>query len=141
MSNLQSPADFSGLWRLNFEKSTFRSQTPKEMLIKIEHREPSVVQEIHVRYGNGHEQILRYTYETRGQETTHSISGGLGRSRAHWESSELVIESKLTTPYGEFHFLDYWSLSADGRSLTMAHRNDDLDGQIAVLEKEPVHPK
>jgi hypothetical protein len=28
-----------------------------------------------------------------------------------------------------------WSLSDDGRTLTMAHREDDLVGQMSVLEK------
>jgi hypothetical protein len=33
------------------------------------------------------------------------------------------------------HFKDYWSLSADGATLTMAHRDDDLAGQTSVLHR------
>jgi hypothetical protein len=43
----------------------------------------------------------------------------------------------MKAPDREFKFKDYWSLSSDGRMLTMAHRNDDLAGQISVLEKAP----
>jgi hypothetical protein len=40
----QSTPDSSGLWRLNLRRSTFRSQAPRELLVKIQHREPTVVQ-------------------------------------------------------------------------------------------------
>jgi len=46
-----------------------------------------------------------------------------------------VIESRMTTPDRESHFKDHWSLSNDGQTLTMAHRDDDLAGQVSVLEK------
>jgi hypothetical protein len=35
----------------------------------------------------------------------------------------------------EHRVKDHWSLSDDGRTLTMAHRDDDLAGQVAVLER------
>jgi hypothetical protein len=59
----QPMPDFSGFWRLNLERSTFRAQAPKEQ--------------------------------------------------------------------------NHWSLSADGQTLRMAHLDDDLAGQIAVLEAAP----
>ena len=125
---------------MNFERSTLRGQPPKEILIKIEHREPSVVQQMYVEYGNGQTQRLTFAYKTTGEETSHSIDGN-AKSRAHWEGTELVIESSMKTSDREFHFRDYWSLSGDGQTLTMAHRNDDLDGQISVLEKAPKRGK
>jgi hypothetical protein len=33
------------------------------------------------------------------------------------------------------HFCDYWSLSPNGQTLSMEHRNDDLAGQKTVLER------
>jgi len=41
----------------------------------------------------------------------------------------------MQTSSREVYFQDHWSLSHDGRTLTMAHRDDDLAGQISVLEK------
>jgi len=38
-------------------------------------------------------------------------------------------------PDRELHFKNHWSLSDDGQTLTMAHRDDDLAGQIAVHHK------
>lgn len=41
----------------------------------------------------------------------------------------------------QIHFCDYWSLSSDGRTLTMEHRGDDLAGQITFLDRtEPTKP-
>jgi hypothetical protein len=38
-------------------------------------------------------------------------------------------------PEREVYFKDHWTLSDDGAILTMIHRGDSLDGQIAVLER------
>ena len=98
MNDARSRPDFTGVWAVNFEKSTMRGQAPDEILMKIEHREPSVVQQMHVTYGNGHKARLTFAYKTTGEESSHSISGGIGKSRAHWEGTELVIESSMKTP-------------------------------------------
>jgi hypothetical protein len=63
----------------------------------------------------------------------------MARTHARWDGTELVIESWLETPDRRLHLKDHWSLSADGQTLTMAHRDDDLAGQIVVNEKAPLH--
>jgi hypothetical protein len=133
----QSTPDFSGLWRLNLEKSTFRGQAPKESLVRIQHCEPTLVQTMLVVAADGGEQLLTFTYDTAGGESRNTVAGGEVQSRAHWSGSELVIESELRTPDRTFHFRDHWSLAADGQTFRMAHLDDDLAGQIAVLEKAP----
>jgi hypothetical protein len=130
----QSRPDFTGVWQVNFDKSVIRGQVPKQILMKIEHREPKLVQTILVTSVADETQRLEFTFETTGKESV-GPSGGTGRTRAHWDGSELAIESSLKASSSEFHFKDYWSLSKDGRVLTMAHRGDDLAGQITVLEK------
>ena len=129
--------DFSGLWQLNLEKSTFRSQAPKEILVKIQHRDPTLVQTMLVVAADGAERLLTFTYDTAGGESTNAMADQEVQSRARWRGAELVIESTLKTPARTFEFRDHWSLSADGQILRMAHLDDDLAGQIAVLEKAP----
>ena len=140
MNGAQSRPDFTGVWVVKFDKSTLRGQAPKEIVMKIDHREPSVLQQMNVTYEDGRKQRLTFEYRTTGEETRHA-AGGTARSRARWEDAELVIESSMKTPDRAFHFRDHWSLSNDGCTLTMAHRNDDLDGQISVLEKAPQREK
>ncbi len=63
------------------------------------------------------------------------LNGKPIRGTAEWQGDELVIESRMQFGTKEIHFCDYWSLSADGQTLTMEHRNGDLTGQITILER------
>ena len=129
-----SRPDFTGVWEMNFERSILRGSTHSRILMRIEHVEPRLIQRIQLTNADGTEQQVTFTYET-GAETTNPVGEATARAHARWEGTELVIESRMKTPGREFHFKDHWSLSDDGRTLTMAHRDDDLAGQVAVLEK------
>lgn len=119
---------------MNIEKSVLRGAAPKQVLIRIEHREPVLVQQILFTSASGVEHLQTFACEV-GVEVTNSIGGVPVRSRAQWEGAELVIESWMKTLDRELYFKDHWSVSNDGGTLTMAHRDDDLAGQISVLEK------
>jgi hypothetical protein len=130
----QSQPDFTGVWELNLARSILRGSTPKRILMRIEHVEPRLIQRIQLTNADGKEQQVTFAYET-GAETTNPVGEATARTHARWEGSELVIESRMRTPGREFHLKDHWSLSDDGQTLTMAHRDDDLAGQVAVLER------
>jgi hypothetical protein len=66
--------DFTGFWEMNFEKSTMRGPAPKQILIKIEHREPTLIQQILFTDAGGTEQRMTLTYEICA-ETANSIGG------------------------------------------------------------------
>jgi hypothetical protein len=133
---VQTRPDFSGVWQLNLKKSTLRGPAPKEILTRIQHREPILTQTMLIVAADGGEQQLTFTYDTSGIESTDvATTGGEGKSLAHWNGPELVIDSVLRTPSRTFHFSDHWSLSPDGQTLTMAHLDDDLAGQIAISER------
>jgi len=125
--------DFTGRWKMNLKRSVLRGQAPKQILVNIEHREPHLRQEIHVTDAGGAERHITFAYET-GAETANSVGDAVARTQARWEGEELVIESRMKTPGRELHLKDHWSLSRDGKTLTMAHRDDDLAGQISILE-------
>jgi hypothetical protein len=136
MTSAQSRPDFSGEWELNFEKSILRGPAPVQILMKIDHKEPKLVQQILVTIAGGKEQRMTFTLET-GAETANPMGGSMARNHAWWQGNELVIESRVNMSGREAYFKDHWSLSEDGQTLTMEHRDDDLAGQIAVLEKRP----
>jgi hypothetical protein len=136
MTSAQSRPDFSGEWELNFKKSSLRGPVPERILMKIGHKEPRLVQEILVTIAGGKEQRMAFTLEI-GAETTNPMGGGMARNHALWQEQELVIESRVSLSGREAYFKDHWSLSEDGQTLTMEHRDDDLAGQIAMLEKRP----
>jgi hypothetical protein len=123
--------DFSGLWETDLARSTLRGEAPSRILVKIDHTDPKLVQKIHVTRKDGTESSVVFHVDTSGLETTN----GQARTQARWVDSELSIESWMQTEDRVFHFKDYWSLSADGNILTMAHRDDDLAGQTSVLQR------
>ena len=134
MNPTTARVDFTGVWELNLERSTLRGSAPKRIVMQIEHQEPRLVQQIRLTNADGVERRMTFAYEI-GAETTNSVGGTPARTSARWEGEELVIESRMMTPCREVYFKDHWSLSGDGHSLTMAHRDDDLAGQVAILEK------
>ena len=129
--------NFTGVWQANIEKSVFRGPAPKRLLNRIEHREPELIQEMIVTQASGDEQRVVFRYLTNGEETTNSIGGATATTRARWVGAELVIESALDAVGHTLSFKDHWSLSEDGQTLTMAHRDDALTGQIVVHDKGP----
>jgi len=131
----QTKPDFSGVWQLNLEKSTFHGQPPTELLVKIEYVDPTLTQTMLIVAADGREQQQTFTYETSGCESTNKMGINDVQTRAHWNGAELVIDSVMKTPSRTFHFSDHWSLSSDGQRLQMAHRDDDLAGQVAILDK------
>jgi len=129
--------NFTGLWEVKLERSSLHGEPPRQMLVNIEHFEPNLVQTVFVALVSGAHERLRFAYTTDGEKSINVVRGMRCETHAHWEGAELVIESLMKTPGREFHFKDHWSLSHDGQTLTMTHRDDDLAGQISVLEKAP----
>jgi len=127
--------DFTGLWEADLERSTLHGPRPRRILVRIEHQEPTLVQETLVSHAEGGQERLRFAFETNGKESTHSIRGRACKTRAHFEGRELWIESWVEAPGRTFHFRDRWSLSDDLETLVMAHRDGDLAGQISILAK------
>jgi hypothetical protein len=83
---------------------------------------------------DGGEDRVRFSALTTGEEVTKQVSGAQMRSRLRWAGRELLIESWMKLGGHEAHFCDYWSLSDDGQTLTMEHR-DDLAGQVTLFER------
>ena len=84
---------------------------------------------------DGSKHRFEFAGQTTGQQVENVVLGVPWRSQLSWTGRELLIESRVTQRGRELHFRDFWSLSADGETLTMIHRDDDVAGQITVLER------
>lgn len=84
---------------------------------------------------DGGKHHLAFAGQTTGEQVENIVLGTPWRSQLTWTGSELLIESHVTQNGRKLHFRDFWSSSADGETLTMIHRDDDLAGQVTVLEK------
>lgn len=123
------------MWRLNLNKSKFLHSRPARMLVRIEYRDPWLIDTTLTIDASGGTVQDVFTAFTSGEEFVNVIRGTNLRSRASWEGNELLIESWADVGERKAHFRDHWSLSEDGSTLRMEHRDDDLAGQVAVFEK------
>lgn len=127
--------NFSGYWRLDAGASTFHGPTPAALLMKIEHDEPAVTQHIIATDLAGREQRRIFACRA-GEETIASIGETTLRCHAYWQAAELIIETIMSRQGNDLRFKDCWSLSPDGATLTMAHRDDALAGQTVILIRD-----
>jgi hypothetical protein len=127
--------NFSGVWKGNLEKSRMLGPAPKAVLVRINHAEPELVVEMVITKIDDTEDRLLFKGLTTGEEVANPMHGIEVRSCSRWVGTELLIESWMNLGGREGHFRDYWSLSSDGQTLTMEHRDDDLTGQITLLER------
>ena len=126
-----SHTNFSGLWHADLSKSRITGPAPSKILIKIAHDADELRQAVLSTRVHGEQDRVAARYSMTAAETTSELHGLRMTSRVRWNGPELVIE--LT--YAGNEFRDYWSLSDDGRVLTMEHRDDVLAGQITILER------
>lgn len=127
--------NFSGVWRGNLKQSKLLGALPKALLVRIDHTDPVLLVEMVVTKSDDLEDRLLFKGLTTGEESDNAVHGIPVRSRSTWVGAELLIESWMNLGGRESHLRDYWSLSIDGRMLTMEHRDDALAGQITLLER------
>jgi hypothetical protein len=126
--------NFTGVWNANLRRSTFLGAPPKAMSVKIDQSDPELQAEIVVTKLDGNEERVVFKCWINGQDR-HLLNGRPVRGGARWEGEELIIESWMQFGARETHFCDCWSLSFDGQTLIMEHRNDDLAGQLSILDR------
>jgi len=132
--------NFSGDWKLNTSKSAFgQMPAPDSMTIKITHDDPKLTTATKQSSQMGDfDQQAAYT--TDGKECANQGFGGsTTKSTVKWDGDTLVIETKGQFGDNEFTMTEKWSLSADGKSLTVARAFKSPMGegeQKMVLDKQ-----
>lgn len=127
--------DFTGDWSADLAASRLHGPPPKEVRFSIVHSEPMLDAELTMTMMDGSVVQLVFRARTTGERVANTVSGSEWQTEAVWVGPELMIESWVKHPSRELHFRDYWSLSSDGRTLTMEHRDDDLAGQLTILRR------
>ncbi|HZS61992.1 MAG TPA: hypothetical protein VFA43_22155 [Gemmatimonadaceae bacterium] len=106
-------AAMAGLWEVDLTRSHLMGPPPRRVLMKIAHDGDELKHAMLVTRPDGTEQRVVATHRPRP------------------DGDRVVIE----TTYGGREFRDYWSLSDEGQTLTMAHLDDAIAGQTAVLRR------
>lgn len=121
---------------MDLAKSRLLGPVPRAVFAVVEHREGTVSIEMQRTEEDGTEQLYRFQCQTNGEPTTNLVQGVEVITTAHWAASELEIVSRMMAGGRERTFRDYWQVSADGATLTMEHRSDELAGQVAVFQRK-----
>jgi len=115
LSAQQVRPNLSGTWKLNLSKSKLAPQRPfGGDSYKIKHLEPQLEM---VHGGN------TYRYVTDGKQHVANVSPGEGETLAktYWDGDTLVIEKRQEIGQGGSSWVSRYTLSQDGKSLTVTH--------------------
>jgi hypothetical protein len=132
--------DFTGDWKLNTSKSTFGDvPSPDSMTIKITHAEPKL-DTVSKQSGQMGEIEMKGSYTTDGKECTNEgPQGSPIKSTVKWDGDKLAIEAKGQFGDMDFTMTQKWTLSDDGKILTVAQhfamQMGEFD-QTLVFEKQ-----
>ena len=131
--------NFSGDWKLNVAKSSFgQMPSPNSMTTKITHEDPKLTS--HVKQsGEMGEMEFDASYTTDGKECSNDMFGNPVKSTLKWDGDTLLIDAKGKFGDNDFTMQDKWTLSDDGKTLTIVRRFQSSMGegeQTLVLEKQ-----
>jgi hypothetical protein len=139
VASAQARPNFGGTWKLNPAKSDFDGRPPHSAVVTIEHKEPRITSTYRVDIG-GREIEDTVTFTTDGGETKNRTFDAELTYKARWEGLIMVREAKGRMSNGvSVTRQDRWSLSKDGKVLTMKRRafTDTTEEEVRfVLEKQ-----
>jgi hypothetical protein len=131
--------NFTGDWKLNVAKSNFgQMPAPSSATYKIAHDEPMLKNSVK-QSGEMGDMQFESTVTTDGKESTNEMFGNPLKSTAKWDGDALLVESKGNFGGNDFTLNDKWTLSDDGKTLTVVRTiksaMGDMDQKL-VLEKQ-----
>jgi hypothetical protein len=118
VSALAAP-NFSGHWKLNVEKSKLDDPYQEERT--IEHKDAEITVSVNATV-DGEEESSTAKYTTDGKETRNMIDGDPLFTTVHWDGDALLFDSTLIGDTDTTETHDRWTLSADGKLLTVARK-------------------
>ncbi len=121
--------NFTGEWKLNPEKSDFGMMpAPTSATANVTHEEPSLKVTMKTVSDRG-DFTSNNTYTTDGKECVNQGRMGELKSALKWDGDTLVIESKAEFGGNPVTITDRWSLSADGKTLTISRHFASSQGE------------
>lgn len=111
--------NFSGHWKLNTEKSKLDEPYQEERT--IDHKDPELTVSSKASV-DGEEEESTIKYRTDSKQTRNMIDGDPLFTTAHWDGDVLVFDSELISDTDTTELHDRWTLSADGKHLTVSRK-------------------
>ena len=126
--------NLSGEWKLNFAKSNYgKFPAPSSMTRKIAHNDPKLILTTTQKGPQG-EVTSKLTYTTDGKESVNQVAGGEAKGIAQWIGDKLMIESSREFQGVTLRQKDIWTLSADGKTLTIDSHVSIPNGEFDIKQ-------
>jgi hypothetical protein len=116
--------NFTGTWVLDTTRSEFGKIPGGRPLARtdvIEHRDPWLRQTLFLENMGGRD-TTHYRYTTDSARVVNHVDKQEIEAHVWWERNDLRLESKTKLLIFEMWLRERWSLSRDGRTLTMSRR-------------------
>ncbi|MGE5568211.1 MAG: hypothetical protein ACM3S5_04155 [Rhodospirillales bacterium] len=137
--SLLAKPNFSGHWKLNVSKSDFgQMPAPDSLTQTVTHADPNLTVAIK-QSGEGGEIEVESKYTTDGKESVNQVGPAEVKSTVQYDGETLVIVSKGQFGDTAFTMTDKWTVSGDGKVLTIVRRFETdrwENNQKLVLEKQ-----
>jgi hypothetical protein len=112
--------NLSGEWKLNLSKSQYGTvPAPLEVTRRIKHEGVALFMSTYQKTQQ-REVTSELLYTTDGKVCVNKMSTGEASGTAKWDGDKLVIESSQKVQNAELKSREVWTLSPDGKSLTIA---------------------
>lgn len=122
--------NLSGNWVLNLAKSQYgQFPAPEIMTRRIQHNDPALSMSTYQKGAQG-EVTTELKYSTDGK----AVVNGQSQGSAHWEKDKLVIETSRDYQQTKLTQREEWTLSADGKTLTIASHVKLPNGEFDVKQ-------
>ena len=122
--------NFSGTWKMNPAKSDFgKMPIPAKLERVIQHAEPKLaVQSVTASPQGELRSVSIYTTDDR--ESVNTVRGVQIKSVVSWVGPTLVVRSTRQVQGVEIGAIEHWSLSPDGKVLTVINKITSPQGVI-----------
>src|SRR5450759_3247436 len=132
--------NFSGSWKLNNAKSDFgpMPQGPEKFERKVDHKDPEM-KVTTTQSMQGNERTTDTAYTIDGKEHDVQMGPVSAKITANWREAVLEVVAKREIQGNAITSTEKWSLSADGKVLTVDSNISAPQGEFAmkfVLDKQ-----
>jgi hypothetical protein len=129
----QAKPNFSGAWVMNDPSEDNRKTATETPFMQVVHREPQLKVTIASSSRSAHQDVWALT--TDGAENTNRMNGAEVNSKTHWDGDSLVTEWTIRDNGRVVQHRQVWSLSRDGRRLTMAMRDGNNETTVTAMKQ------
>ena len=139
-ASAQTKPNFSGDWKLNIAKSNFgQMPAPSSLTEKITHSDPSLKVQT-AQSGDFGDLNSDFSFTTDGKESQNAMGDMFKMtSTVKWDGDILMFDSKMDFQGTAMTGVDKWSLSPDGKTITVQRHFNGPMGEgdaVMVLDKQ-----